>query len=85
MAGGSVWCDECKAFHSYGCRVDAELAAARETILQLTRTSAEAIETAARRGRLLRVAAGALELVDDVLPDRPNAEFIRRVAAELAE
>ena len=39
----------------------------------------------ARRDKLLRVAIGALELVDSVLSDAPNAEFIRRIEAELAE
>ena len=37
----------------------------------------------ARRDNLLRVAAGALKLVDHVLADKPNARFIRIIEDEL--
>ena len=37
----------------------------------------------ARRDNLLRVAAGALKLVDHVLADKPNARFIQIIEDEL--
>ena len=54
---------------------------------ELTRLKAENDElkvTLGRRGDLLRVAAGALRIVDKALGYRPNAEFIKRIEAELA-